>query len=481
VLGGDEGVCLSGDDADSDPGLVGHLVVPDPGQGQGDDSLAVLDADGVQVYQTDARTLPLKSGSVHTVITSPPYWSLRDYGLKPVVWDWDESKAPIGHLCMGGHHDWVSAGELVKRGAPIATSMAYEKGAARIKKASAGEFCTQCSAWRGTLGLEPTVDLYIKHICDIFDEVKRVLRDDGTCWLNIGDCYDSGTKQRWLVPHRLALALQERGWIVRSDIIWAKGISFVPSYAGSVMPESVRDRPTCSHEHIFLLTKSKEYWYDYEAAKEPGRVPSGTRAARGSGTREGNRRPAEYAIYDGKRNPRDVWAIGTKGYRGAHFATFPERLVEPMLRTGCPPLVCPHCGTGWQHTVDREQIPDTIRLQMEAARMQTAARTGRTDGHTQCKSHFERAVLGEHWSPGCTCVVEGDEAGSMAEILDAGIAVPGIVLDPFGGSGTVAATAQRFHRRAVLIEPNPTYVALIHKRLLPGVLLPADVQDHPAQ
>ena len=184
--------------------------------------------------------------SVQCIVTSPPYWGLRDYGLEPQIWD---------------------------------------------------------DGWKGSLGLEPGFNLYIKHMVQIFREVKRVLRKDGTVWLNLGDSYcgykgenymknpetsnlqhgstvpkshtigtpqTSGLKPKDLIgiPWAVALALRDDGWYLRSDIIWAKGVSFCPTYSGSVMPESVRDRPTSAYEHVFLLAKSKRYFYDAEAAKE---------------------------------------------------------------------------------------------------------------------------------------------------------------------------------------------------------------------
>lgn len=273
------------------------------------------------MIQGDARHLPLADQTVQCVVTSPPYWGLRDY------------------------------------------------------------------ATPGQLGLEATPDEYVSKMVEVFREVRRVLRDDGALWLNIGDSYVTtprgnkvgdhstssltnpsrqdvmlrpqgsisqragrsnvgsqrsvqwkvdGLKPKDLVgiPWRLAFALQADGWYLRADIIWAKGISFCDTYSGSVMPESVRDRPTKGHEYVFLLTKKARYYYDAEAVREQGTIAAGTQAARGSGTRQGNRRPEEYATYTGTRNLRSVWAIGTKPYRAAHFATFPPALVEPMIKAG---------------------------------------------------------------------------------------------------------------------------------------------------
>jgi DNA modification methylase len=258
----------------------------------------------------------LDAGSVQCVVTSPPYWGLRDYGVE------------------------------------------------------------------GQIGLEPTPEAFIATMVAVFREVRRVLRDDGTVWLNLGDSYASspagnfgpdmpapadggryrsnkpkmdyqgaGLKQKDLcmIPARVALALQADGWYLRSDIIWAKGLSFCPSYAGSVMPESCTDRPTQSHEHVFLLTKQARYYYDAEAVREQGTFPAGTQAAKGSGTREGNRRGVDYATYSGTRNLRNVWAINPQPFSEAHFATFPMALVEPCIKAGSragDTILDPFAGSG---------------------------------------------------------------------------------------------------------------------------------------
>mgnify|MGYP003677504695 CR=1 FL=1 len=247
----------------------------------------VLEGDVREVLKT------LDEESVQCVVTSPPYWGLRDYGV-------DDQ-----------------------------------------------------------LGLEATPEEYVENMVSVFQEVKRVLRKDGTVWLNLGDTYCgtghkgehtdpkhkegrngqkialnnkvAGLKSKDLIgiPWRVALALQADGWYLRSDIIWNKP---------NPMPESVTDRPTKSHEYIFLLTKSAKYYYDHEAIKEKGEYPAGTKAAKGSAKRYStdlvNSRPPEYKIYDGTRNKRSVWKITTKPYKEAHFATFPEELPELCIKAG---------------------------------------------------------------------------------------------------------------------------------------------------
>jgi DNA modification methylase len=269
--------------------------------------------------------------SVHCVVTSPPYWGLRDYG------------AP------------------------------------------------------GQLGLERTPEVYVAALVAVFREVWRVLRDDGTLWLNLGDCYATGAgkvgerpgggaqgdgwaqrgamtqpnrmpipglKPKDLVgiPWRVAFALQTDGWYLRSDIVWSKP---------NPMPESVTDRPTKSHEYLFLLAKRERYYYDAEAIKEAAAYPGGpnspesiaspygqgfTRKAKawpGIGPQNGatRNRGEEYApmVTHEKRNRRSVWEIATQPYPEAHFATFPEALVEPCVLAGSPEagmVLDPFAGSG---------------------------------------------------------------------------------------------------------------------------------------
>lgn len=338
------------------------------------------------------RLQELPEASVHCVVTSPPYWGLRDYGHQ------------------------------------------------------------------GQIGLEATWQEYIEHIVAVFREARRVLRNDGTLWLNLGDCYATGAGkvgdapgggaqgERWRggnegkhgrvgpqtqanrmpqeglkpkdlagMPWRVAFALQADGWYLRSDIIWHKP---------NPMPESVTDRPTKSHEYLFLLSKSERYYYDADAIKEPVEwepqhrnvdsisksfVPGAARHT-GLHKRSGNkaRRPAaERGVpvadndstngavagsvpwHGTTRNKRTVWTVPTRPFSGAHFATFPPDLIEPCILAGCP---------------------------------------------------------------------EG-----------------GTVLDPFGGAGTTGLVAARHHRSAILIEINPEYAAMAVRRIEEDAPLLANV------
>lgn len=320
---------------------------------------------------TVLRTLP--AGSVNCCVTSPPYFGLRDYG----------------HA--------------------------------------------------GQIGLEPTVKEYVAKLVEVFAEVRRVLRDDGTLWLNLGDSYandgkwggatggkhavglhgepvgrlrrDTGLKPKDLIgiPWRVAFALQDDGWWLRSDIIWAKP---------NPMPESVVDRPTKAHEYMFLLAKSERYYYDAEAIKEPSQFRAGNAATfartgpvaqhvlpgqsaaqhrperkgkagknsfRGQGSeREGATGPAnrdgrdlESVGYGPNRNRRDVWTVATIPYPGAHFATFPPALIKPCVLAGCPvggTVLDPFAGSGTTLAVSTSLGRNSIGIEISPAYIEMAHR-----------------------------------------------------------------------------------------------------------
>lgn len=374
----------------------------------------------------------MTAGSVDCVVTSPPYWGLRDYDVK------------------------------------------------------------------GQIGLEPTLGEHLAVMVNVFREVWRVLKPQGTLWLNYGDCYaavpngksaaaykadgsddrtfrdkpfstvgpilqpdtrgpqrtgakeayrsDSGftvrpggylkPKDLCMIPNRLAIALQDDGWYVRSEIIWHKP---------NPMPESVYDRPTTSHEKIWLLTKSEDYFYDHEAIREPvsantharlsqdvqkqvgslranggtrpdrpmkavgrnsrqnvDRVPRSRKLAQpGSGTKNNSSMDAALAIMPDTRNSRNVWTIAPKAFRGSHFATFPPALAERCILAGTPKTVCGCCGA----------------------------------------------------PSGC---------GPICETFDR---VPGKVFDPFGGAGTVSLVAEKLGLESIMVELNPEYAAIAQRRI----------------
>ena len=280
----------------------------------------------------------------------------------------------------------------------------------------------------GQIGLEPTPDAYVAKMVEVFREVRRVLRDDGTLWLNLGDSYASigrsarkespgvgakqemkavdrkvkwgsggGTNFHWSIPAfgtqikqkdligipwRVAFALQADGWYLRQDIIWHKP---------NPMPESVRDRCTKAHEYIFLLSKKEKYYFDGEAIEEPVACDEATQRRKnktrneergkgdGNGTYHARGDAKPFSNWKPTRNKRSVWTVTTKPFKGAHFATFPPALIEPCILAGCP--------------------------------------------------------------------------------------VGGTVLDPFGGAGTTGLVAQRHGRNSILCELNPEYAKLAEARI----------------
>ena len=292
------------------------------------------------------RLAELPAGSVRTCITSPPYFGLRDYGT--ASWDGGDPECP-------------------HTGKPMATKANINRntgGGNDVKNSTALEFfrerCERCGAMRidSQMGLEETPDAYVAEMVLLFREVWRVLADDGTLWLNLGDSYSGsgkgpagnlgakhdernmehtkasgnvpiGLKPKDLIgiPWRVAFALQADGWYLRQDIIWAKP---------NPMPESVTDRCTKSHEYVFLLSKSARYYYDNVAIKEPAQDWGTRDRTNGKYHNEGSGLTPQSGLeksYE-TRNKRDVWTIASKPFKGAHFAVMPEALVEPCVLAG---------------------------------------------------------------------------------------------------------------------------------------------------
>lgn len=292
------------------------------------------------------RTLP--NNSINTCVTSPPYYGLRDYGTgtwaggDPDCPHYRQNKVVKEHTGTGHANTFSQSGDM---------------GDAIYKTV-----CPLCGAVRvdNQIGLEETPEDYINRLVEVFREVKRVLRDDGILWVNIGDSYSgsgkgpkgkisrdcqnmdkigkggnipTGTKPKDLIgiPWMLAFALRNDGWYLRQDIIWAKN---------NPMPESVKDRCTRSHEYIFMLTKNKKYWFDHEAMQEPAvrygidRINMG-RNFNGKRNDSGEQKPFRAAYKT--RNKRDVWQISVcSSVKEAHFAVFPKELIEPCILAGCP-------------------------------------------------------------------------------------------------------------------------------------------------
>ncbi len=301
------------------------------------------------------RQLP--AGSVDCVVTSPPYWALRNYEVA------------------------------------------------------------------GQVGLEPSVHHWVDRLVAVMDEVARVLKPGGVVWLNLGDTYartdrhGAPPKGLVLAPERLLLALTHRGWRVRNKVVWAKP---------NAVPSSVRDRLNTTWEPLYLLVRDGRYHFDLDAI----RVPHRSRPSRTRQDRIARRRPVWAGPLAGDqaglsllkarglvghplgKNPGDVWAVGTSSSRGGHHATFPQALIERPILATCPARICRSCGRPWQ----RQPVT----------------------------RHLGRAAILGQLVPVCAC---GD--GWQ----------PGLVLDPFMGSGTTGVVAERLGRRWLGIELNPAFAA----------------------
>jgi len=286
------------------------------------------------------------------------------------------------------------------------------------------------------LGLEATPQEFVDNLVAVFREVKRVLRKDGTLWLNLGDSYKKSNLVG--IPWRVALAMQEDGWYLRQDIIWHKP---------NPMPESVKNRCTKAHEYIFLLSKSPKYYYDNEAIKEDAKFPGGPTAAhairKGADDPKMQTRGGLHKIgANPKRNKRSVWTITTKPFKGAHFATFPKDLIEPCVLAGCPEKMCCDCGEPYQR-----QMKKTGEFQRRWSKTIATAEGSPHEGQSSMQNIYEDLGLQKQ----CYCETNKTKAG--------------VVLDPFGGSGTTAQVANDNQRDSILCELSAEYIEIAKKRL----------------
>ena len=385
----------------------------------------------------------LPDGCIDMSITSPPYFQQRSYKAMPVIWDGAED-------C---NHDW---GEVKNKSLNLQTGnkefQRKWREEASSTEANLGCFCNKCGAWKGQLGREPSPELFIKHLCDIYKEIKRVLKDDGTCWINLGDTYQD--KSLLQVPHMFALEMIDMEFVMRNCIVWEKD---------NAMPSNCTDRFTIDFEYLFFFTKNKNYYFEQQFE------PVLYNENRASGlTRQGKQYRdkidgKENEIYDNKnnfkgpsgcyksdgtrkdldkRNKRCVWNINTRGFPGAHFATMPLALLETPIKAGCPEFVCKKCGKARVKIIDSESVP---------------TRPGNMSKDTEgvfaaSRKRYMPVYKGEHYET-CNC-----NAGFEH----------GIVLDPFVGSGTTCVMAERLNRRWIGIDISEEYCKMAVERIKGG-------------
>ena len=425
----------------------------------------------------NALHIPLADECVQMCVTSPPYYGLRSYAIEPTVW--------------GGNpdceHQWLD-GDL--------------------------DECLFCDAWRGVLGMETSVEMYLEHIVMVFREVRRVLRKDGVCFMNLGDSYaqsggrgfQGSTSQRlgrknvqsqvrpeqrnpppgfkakdlMMIPHRTAIALQDDGWWVRNDIVWEKA---------QCMPESTRDRCTRSHEYVFHLTKRADYYWDAEAIKEPASADSHARYSRRRSQMEeyshetfrynGMNRPRaagvnpkaqaqrsgiksnesfSAAVKDvvAMRNKRTVWKMAIAGYPEAHFATFTPELPEICILAGTSAYgCCSACGAPYEREL--EPSADYAKYLGKSYHDHEAdTAEGMMQNRGTNNQNKMRDETGQHCAE---YVTKGWKPGCSC----AAAVVPCTVLDIFVGSGTTAMVAEQLNRRWIGLDLG--YQDLQKKRL----------------
>ena len=328
----------------------------------------------------------------------------------------------------------------------------------------------------GQIGLEATPELWVARLVEVFREVRRVLRDDGVLWVEVGDSYtgpprlrfgdqgkglhrgDSeahdalrartsipvGMKQKDLLgqPWMLAFALRADGWFLRSEVIWARP---------NPMPESVTDRPTKAHSTVFLLSKRARYFYDADAIREPSTGDQRPRNTNGQRERTDLVRGFDNRVTSPDRNARSVWSIPTQPLRDEHYAAFPEELARRCILAGSSEYgCCAGCGAPWVRVVDVKYVKSPVHGEGSTVR-------GRGEpvdvngwaGEKMPRLNKEVHTVG--WEPSCGCVGEGVK--------------PCVVLDPFLGSGTSALVARKLGRECVGVELSPVYAEMALRRL----------------
>jgi DNA modification methylase len=344
------------------------------------------------------------------------------------------------------------------------------------------------------IGLEDSFVEYVQTLVGVGRSIRRVLRPDGSWWLNLGDAYAGSTgrgnqqgaadpetgyaqladgdggwdlythrdstlpsKCKQLIPHRVAIALIDDGWLIRNDAVWRK--------AGGGMPESVKDRLSTTFEYVFHLVPQGEYWYDLDAIREPyssktmrmvdedckGGKQSTDDAPDSHWINDPEYKRGDFLHASGK-NPGDLFVEPTASFPDAHFAVYPESLVEPLLKATCPPMVCAACGTPYTHIVERRGLPDRYkdRQSNSAGYKRPGDNPSKSEESSPARDAGKELLVDKGWSKGCDCETDTTESG--------------IVLDPFAGAGTTCKVAKDHGRRFVGIDLNAEYVSMAQAR-----------------
>jgi len=454
-------------------------------------------------------------------MTSPPYWALRAYATTPQIWDGDPT-------C---EHDFQDRVYLMHNGRGDAQKSAkFSEQEPVPDRPVQDSTCVKCGAWRGELGLEPTFQMYVEHLVTIFDEVWRVLKKEGSCWVVIGDTYNGGrngghaggskskkhyleavpqqssvnakdipAKSLCMIPERFAIAMIDRGWILRNKIIWHKR---------NCMPSSAKDRFTVDYEYVYFFTKSQKYYFQtqYEPYLSPEKMklqglkdrtvgkakngyPFGDRFSEGI-------RPHCPNLSMG-RIKRSVWTINTVGYKEAHFAVYPEKLCEIPIRAGCPEFICKKCGT--PRKILYEEIRINTRPGLDVGKGKSGTKLDpnaslHTSDLSKHRQQIIRRPIGGYTSPNYNGQATKDYESARAQnpsdtkrsilksmftekkvegLSDCGCNAgfdSGVILDPFAGAGTTGLVALKLGRRFIGIELNEEYIKIARKRLEPYIV-----------
>lgn len=438
-------------------------------------------------YLGDARNLDVPDESVDLIFTSPPYYGKRWYGEEVITVSGGDPECS---------HVWGDELPPHHPGQVEQTKWKNAEAAGKGQTAPSGQYCSLCGCWRGSLGLEPTWQLYIEHLCECAREWWKKLKPTGSLVINIGDTFATHTSKRSAqfggdiedeanliftqarppqnypekmklgIPWRLRFALNDMGWVSRGDWVWYKGKEYPDGTISKVaMPESVKDRMSASYEMVFHFVKSRgnrceRYFYDLDAIRQPHRdsgriaLPSSRGQTDWAANAPLNQPqmssgPNGVGQYPAGANPGDVWIIQPEPFKLKHYAVWPSELCERVIKVACPKEVCPKCGKPRERITNRESI-------------ELRPKSGSIRGH----SPSSRVYLGQA-QRGCRSVTI-DTIGWSDCGCGEGF-VPGVILDPFcGGSGRAARMARKLGRRFIGVDLKSTYLEMSRECYLQG-------------